>query len=284
MTKGNEMLRALSFVGEDLVAEAEQTPKRRRPRYAMGALAAALLLAALLLPRSGVMPESGDAAPEGDGGEVIATPVELRVNWIEDSAQGALLKDINVQLQSDPIPDGETRLRWDAAASKPEALRTEEERRLLSERETWETRMTAFSAAAGQDGEQLLAALGERFSLTLLYTRSLLPLDGSDAQLHDWCIEVANADGGHAVIVLSAVGEPLRDYFILPGGDNGEDALLSHIGEAELTITGCEMADGTLYLALCEKDGVWYDVESCGFSLEELEALLLPLLASHTAS
>lgn len=282
MTNGNEMLRALSFVGEDLVAEAEQTPKRR-PRYAMGALAAALLLAALLLPRSAVLPEGGDAAPEGDGGETIATPVELRVNWIETGAQAALLKDMNIQLQSYPIPDGETRLRWDAAASKPEALRTEDERRLLSERETWQSRMAAFSAAAGQDGEQLLAALGQRFSLTLFYTRSLTNAEGGDAQLHDWCVEVTNADGGHAVIVLSAVGEPLRDYYILPGG-NGEDALPSRIGEAELTITGCEAADGTLYIALCEKDGVWYDVESCGFSLEELEALLLPLLAPQTAS
>lgn len=282
MTKGNELLRALSFVGEDLVAEAEQTPKRRRPRYAMGALAAALLLAALL-PRSAVLPEGGDAALEGDGGETVATPVELRVNWIETGAQAALLKDMNIQLQSYPIPDGETRLRWDAAASKPEALRTEEERRLLSERETWQTRMAAFSAAAGQDGEQLLAALGQRFSLTLLYTRSLTNADGGDAQLHDWCIEVTNADGGHAVIVLSAVGEPLRDYYILPP-DDGEEPLLSRIGEAELTVTGCEAADGTLYIALCEKDSVWYDVESCGFSPEELEALLLPLLAPQTAS
>lgn len=283
MTKGNELLRALSFVGEDLVAEAEQTPKRRRPRCAMGALAAALLLAALLLPRSAVLPEGGDAALEGDGGETVATPVELRVNWIETGAQAALLKDMNIQLQSYPIPDGETRLRWDAAASKPEALRTEEERRLLSERETWQTRMAAFSAAAGQDGEQLLAALGQRFSLTCLYTRSLTSAEGGDAQLHDWCVEVTNADGGQAVIALSAAGEPLRDYYILPP-DDGEEPLLSRIGEAELTVTGCETMSGTRYLALCEKDGVWYDVESCGFSPEELEALLLPLLAPQTAS
>ncbi len=288
-TRAEDLLLSLSFVGEDLIREADTTVKRYHFLPVAGSLiAAVLLLVFLTIPKQNApLPPVEPIVPD--------EPNELHVNWAageQNDLQGALRMDMDVEILTHLIPDEEMRQQWIRPVPGNEELDPELAEQLRAEHDAWYALMQEFSAAIGTDGDALLTALGGEFEITTFYTRLVrAEKDGPYELLHDYCLELRSAGGGSAVVSLSGVAAPLRCYLIL----DEDGAQVSRIGETELVINGCEVNGNTLYLTRFtrnaeQSDGetaaggcVWYDVETENFSLGELETLLTLLLAENAA-
>ncbi len=279
------LLKSMSYIGEDLIHEAEQPVKRNHFLPVAGSLiAAALLLVFLTLP--GQTPIS---YPLPLDPVIPDEPNEIHINWLENdptSLQGALKVDMDVEIMTHLIPDEETRQQWLQPVPGNEELDPELREKLFEEYQVWEALMAEFSAAVGTDGDALLTALQEEFEITDFYTRLVREeKDAPHTLIHDYCLNLRTEAGGTAIVSLSTVGKPLRCYFVYD-----ETPLLSRINGTELVIDGCELNGGTLYLTRFTEDNpsadsgcTWYDVETQGFESSELETLLEILLSGYDA-
>ena len=92
----------------------------------------------------------------------------------------------------------------------------------------------------------------------------------NDYSLHDYIFNFKYpASGGELKFALSPFGKPLRDWFIL------DDApLISEISGEELVIT----SHGEVLLTVFEHNGVWYDLEAEGVSIQDFVILLYSLI------
>ena len=280
-TRAEQLLTSLSFVGEDLIREADQPVRRNHFLPIAGSLiAAALLLVFLTFPQR--EPQQPPVDPI-----IHDEPNELHINWAsgwQNELQGALRLDMDVEILTHLIPDEETRRLWIQPVPGNEEIDPELAEKLREENEAWNTLMQEFSAIAGTDGDALLIKLEEAFELQTFYTRLVREeRTGPYVIIRDYCLELRTESGGSAVVSLSDKAAPLRCYLI-PADDGSQ---LSRIGGTELLINGCEVNGRTLYLTRFTRDNTsaentqgctWYDVETENFSLGELEALLEILL------
>ena len=104
--------------------------------------------------------------------------------------------------------------------------------------------------------------------ITEVYTKSDLSKEDFDV-LHDYSFLFS--DDGNRVIMISAseIEKPLRDYFFQ--GDNKP----SEIGGTSVIISNHE----DRYFAEFSADGIFYDVETGGLSLEELCGILEQIIS-----
>lgn len=286
--RAEQVLISLSFVGEDLIQEADSPVKRNHFLPVTGTLIAAVMLFVFLaLPQQGARPSPVDPV-------IPDEPNEFHINWAsgdQSGLQGSLRLDMDVEILTHLIPDEETRQQWIRPVPGNEEIDPELAEQLRAEHDAWNALMQEFSSAIGTDGDALLTALGEEFEITDFYTRLVRKKsDGPYEITHDYCLALSSAGGGSAIVSLSGIAAPLRCCLILDE-DGGQ---VSRIGDTELIINGCEVNGNTLYLTRfvrnaelpdssgneTARDCVWYDVEAENFSLEELELLLELLIGA----
>lgn len=128
-----------------------------------------------------------------------------------------------------------------------------------------------FTEFLGISYEEYIAKLPEGLELDALYelkTRNS-PND-NDYSLHDYVFTFKHRSGGEVRLALSPYGKPLRDWFILY-----DAPLTSEICGKELVIT----SHGSVLLTVFEHNGVWYDIEADGISVEDFVILICAVIS-----
>ena len=96
------------------------------------------------------------------------------------------------------------------------------------------------------------------------------PGSGEYNVFHDYLFFLSNTQtDGSIKIAMSPVEKPLRDCFFMC-----DDPVYSEINGVKLVITG----DGGFYCTVFEYNGIWYDVETDGASLEDFVILLYSII------
>ena len=93
--------------------------------------------------------------------------------------------------------------------------------------------------------------------------------EDNDYSFHDYVFIFKDQSGCEVRLALSPFGEPIRDWFILY-----DAPFTSEICGEELVITG----HGSVLFTVFEHDGVWYDIEADGISVEEFVILLCAVI------
>ena len=267
--RSEDLLSAMSFIGEDLIQEAEQTRKRSRRPWAAGLIAAAALaLVILALPQ----PEPTAVLDEPITEQDDIQQTELQINWMENASNTEADMDLLTEMRYEAAIDA---YRWEEWSPAP--LRGDPPLIHLPNQPVTDglTVPAQFAQAAGVNGDEFYPALQERFTIDsyyVLWVRSSRESETYDLA-HDHCLELQTGSGGTATLSVSREGWPLRCCLLLD-----EDPLLSTVQGVEMVIHGMKLPDRTAFFTRFEHDGVWYDIETEGISEEELYHLLETLI------
>lgn len=282
--QSEDLLCAMSLIGEDLIHEAEQPRKRPKPHVMTGLVtAAAVMLVILSLPL--MLPNE---APGGESQSTAhteqLTPASntFQINWLDAAGSTEADMDLLNEMRYDAQIDG---YRW------PEWIPNGEPQRngaplqgdyplihLPNQPVTDELTVPAqFAQAAGVNGETFYPALQEQFTIEsyyILWVRSSRESETYDLA-HDHCLELQTGSGGTATLSVSREGWPLRCCLLLD-----EDPLLSTVNGVEMVINGMNLSDGKSFFTRFEHEGIYYDIETNNISEAELQHLLETLIAS----
>ena len=220
-----------------------------------------------------------------------ARMVKKRKNWVKWAAAAAVLA-LAVAAgalwgRKAPTTAPNAALRTEPSASEPSqpevhlvvnqptgfsgmALQAMDERRTAYGALTQKDRET-FSDYTGVELDELVASLPAGLECRQVTALRYLPDEQeSPGQLRDYVLECGTEDGGWVKIALCPTGKPMRDYAFICEGEEP-----SKINGISLTVYGSE----GMYLASFFHDGLYYDVETREIDVEQLERLLIGLLA-----
>ena len=271
--RSEDLLSAMSFIGEDLIYEAEQPRKGPKLRYAAGlivAAALALVIMALPQPAPTVVPDE----PITEQAEMQQT--KLQINWMETTSNAEADMDLLPEMRYDAQIDG---YRWPEWMPSGAPLRGDPPLIHLPNQPVTDglTVPAQFAQAAGVKGEEFYPALQERFTIAsyyVLWVRSSRESETYDLA-HDHCLELQTESGGTAKVSVSREGWPLRCCLILD-----ENPLLSTVEGVEMVIHGMNLNDGTGFFTRFECEGIYYDIETNGIPQRDLQYLLETLIGS----
>lgn len=271
--RSEDLLSAMSFIGEDLIYEAEQPRKRPKPQWAAGLVAAvalALVVISLPQPEPTVVPDE----PITEQAEMQQT--KLQINWMETASNVEADMDLLPEMRYDAQIDG---YRWPEWMPSGAPLRGDPPLIHLPNQAVTDdlTVPAQFAQAAGVKGEEFYPALQERFTIAsyyVLWVRSSRESETYDLA-HDHCLELQTESGGTATVRVSREGWPLRCCLLLD-----EDPQLSTVNGVELVIHGMNLIDGASFFTRFEHEGVYYDIETNGIPQRDLQYLLETLISS----
>ena len=267
--RSEDLLSAMSFIGEDLIHAAEQPRKRPKLRRTAGLIAAAalaLVILSLPQPEPAVVPD--EPITEQD------EQTKLQINWLESAGSAEAVMDLLPEKRYDAKIDGYRWPEWSPALLQGDPPLIH----LPNQPVTDELTVPAqFAQAAGVNSETFYPALQEKFTIEsyyVLWVRSSRESETYDLA-HDHCLELQTGSGGTATLSVSREGWPLRCCLLLD-----EKPLLSTINGVEIVIHGMNLTDGITFFTRFEHGGVYHDIETSGISEGELQHLLETLLAS----
>lgn len=269
--RSEDLLSAMSFIGEDLIHEAEQPRKHPKLQWAAGLVAAAalaLVIMALPQPAPTVVPDE----PITEQDEMQQT--KLQINWMETASNTEADMDLLPEMRYEAAIDA---YRWEEWSPAP--LRGDPPLIHLPNQPVTDglTVPAQFAQAAGVNGDEFYPALQERFTIAsyyVLWVRSSRESETYDLA-HDHCLELQTESGGTATVSVSREGWPLRCYLLLD-----EAPLLSTINGVEMVIHGMNLNDGTGFFTRFECEGIYYDIETNGIPQRDLQYLLETLIGS----
>ena len=134
-----------------------------------------------------------------------------------------------------------------------------------------ETLNEQFTEYLGISYEDFMEKLPKGLELDALYELKARNGPGeNNYSLHDYIFNFKYPEsGGELKLAVSPFGKPLRDWLI------ADDApLISEISGEELVIT----SHGEILLTVFEHNGVWYDLEAKGISVQDFVILLYSLI------
>lgn len=220
-----------------------------------------------------------------------ARMVKKRENWVKWAAAAAALALAVVAValwgREAPTTAPDAALRAEPSASEPNqpevhlvvnqptgfsgAVLTAMDVRQTAYGELTQEERETFSDYTGVELDELVASLPAGLECRQVTALRWLPDEKENAgQLRDYVLDCGTADGGWVRIALCPTGKPMRDYVFICEGEEP-----SKINETSLTVYGSE----GMYLAFFFHDGLYYDVETRGIDAEQLERLLIGLLA-----
>lgn len=127
-----------------------------------------------------------------------------------------------------------------------------------------------FKKIVGVSYEELTARLPDTLTIDSFYSVNTLTNTSEETYApHDYVFECRTESGGEVRLAVSSLGPNCRDLYIVV-----ENPAKSQINGIELTIYGWS----GMYLIEFFSDGRFYDIETSGFTLEELENLLVNII------
>lgn len=275
--KETDLLAAMSFVGEDLIQEAEQKSNKHRPFHlaAVGIIAAALALVIITMPISRPDVEND---PISDAVDPVDQPSKLEINWQKNTSSMEADMDLLQETRYDAKIDGYRWPEWSPGGAPlcdaPPLIH------LPNQPVTDALTVPAqFAQAAGVCSDDFYPVLQEKFTISsyyILWVRSSPESETHDLA-HDHCLELQTESGGTATISVSREGWPLRCCVM-----ESDAPLLSTVRNVEMVIHGMKLTDKTTFFTRFESEGVWYDIETENIGIDELDFLLQTLLSYRT--
>ena len=143
----------------------------------------------------------------------------------------------------------------------------------LSE-QAWNTVTTEFASVTGIEYLDFIGRIPEEFAGRYQFYSLAAPKLGANEPekqyaLHDFVLSYQAASDKALTIAICKEEKPLRDYFL-----DCAEPQQSEVNGTALTVYGY----GDSYIVQCVYQGANYDIETTGYSLDELELLLTNLL------
>lgn len=254
---GEELLEKMTFVDVKLIEAADVRPKRKERRWIKWAAAAACfmcVLAAGSWVRQNLLPEKGSASEPHPG-------------------------DYNCNADYNGyVSEGEKAGGSPEAVEKSQIIINEVDGAYWSEEDMdvrflYDGLPQAFEDSIGIGYESFLKRVPDIFLLDSFYGLASRGFqDGapdSEYTLHDFVLDYTTETGGKARITLCGFEEPLRDCIF-----TCEDPAESRVNGRTLILYGA----GDSVMTRFSNQGIFYDIEATGLTVEELELLLAGLI------
>ena len=296
--KSESLMRALNSIDDELIEEAKPQPlpiktAQRHIWLKYGSLAAGLLLFGLI--GSGLYALQDDNNIESDDGfdSVVTAGADGSETSNEDltstdSQKSSLQSAGMVDIQLNPA-SGETRVVVEDQGSyivnaqinsvEQDAeikldLDVQQESLLDSDLVLNEEKQTEFALHTGMEYDQFTQTLPQDWqllTLSAIWTKSDQNLEQSQAYdtLHDYVFEYQDRHQGQWKISMSAIAEPLRDYWFADEND-----YISTVNQTPMKIYS--LSDN--WLALFEYNGLNFDIEANNVSIEEFLSVLYSIV------